>query len=98
MNLNYSSVDNAISSRSTVDTLGKRTTQYVNADGNYYLSAYSGYWKQIKKWNLNIGVNMNVNLSRNTNFINGLKNINDNKSGSVGLHLNHDKEKSTPFH
>ena len=97
MNVNYSAVDNAISSRSTVDTLGKRTTQYMNVDGNYFLGAYSGYWKQIKKWNFNIGVNMNINLSRNKNFVNGLENVSNNKSGSIGLHLNHDKEKKYSF-
>jgi hypothetical protein len=66
-------------------------------DGNYNLRGYSGYWKQIKKWNLNIGVNMDIGISRNTSFINGLLNVNKNKSGSIGLDLNHDKEKKYSF-
>jgi hypothetical protein len=94
---NYSFVDNAISSRTSVDTLGKRITQFVNVDGNYNLRGYSGYWKQIKKWNLNMGINMDIGLSRNTSFINGLVNVNYNKSGSIGLNLNYDKEKKYSF-
>jgi hypothetical protein len=69
----------------------------VNVDGNYNLRGYSGYWKQIKKWNLNLGINADFGISKNTNFINGLKNINDNTSGSIGLNVNHDKEKKYSF-
>jgi len=95
--INYSFVDNAISSKSNVDTLGKRITQFVNVDGNYMLNGYTGYWKQIKKWNLNVGMNMNFNVSRNSNFVNGRENVNDNKGASVGLNINHDKEKKYSF-
>jgi hypothetical protein len=95
--VNYSFVNNALSSRTTVDTLGRRTTQFVNVDGNYNLQGYGGYWKQIKKWNLNLGGNLNYNINRNTNFVNGLKNINNNSSVFVGLNINHDKEKKYSF-
>ena len=97
LGVSYSFVDNALSSKSTVDSLGRRTTQFVNVDGNYFLQGYSGYWKQIKKWNLHIGLNANLNISRNTNYVNGLENVNDNKSGTIGVNLNHDKEKKYSF-
>lgn len=93
----YAFIDNAISSFVNVDDAGKRVTQFVNVDGNYLLNAYAGYWKQIKKWNLNLGMNMNVNISRNTNFINNLENVNSNRAGSIGLNINHDKEKKYSF-
>jgi hypothetical protein len=97
ISVNYAFVDNAISSRTTVNKSGERTTQYVNVDGNYNLRGYSGYWKQIKKLNLNLGVNADFGISRNTNFINGSENVSDNNSGSIGLNLNYDKEKKYSF-
>lgn len=93
----YAFIDNAISSFVLVDDAGKRTTRFVNVEGNYLLNGYAGYWKQIKKWNLNLGVNANVNLSRNTNFVNALENVNNNRAGSIGLNINHDKEKKYSF-
>src|SRR4030095_14278361 len=83
---------------------GKRTTQFVNVDGNYMLNGYAGYWKQIKKLNLNLGLNMNFSLSRNTNFVNRIDNVNDflenvnkNRNGSLGLNINYDREKKYSF-
>ena len=93
----YAFIDNAISNDVRVDNSGKRLTRYVNVDGNFLLNGYAGYWKQIKKWNLNLGMNANINLSRNTNFVNTLENVNNNRSGSVGLNINHDKEKKYSF-
>jgi hypothetical protein len=93
----YAFIDNAISSDVTVDNSGKRVTRFINVDGNFLLNGYMGYWKQIKKWNLNLGINGNVNISHNTNFVNNLENINNNRSGSVGLNINHDKEKKYSF-
>lgn len=98
ISMNYAFTDNAISSKTSVDTLGKRVTQYVNVDGNYNVNGYSGYWKQIKKWELDIGINADFNLSRNTSFVNGAENVNNYRSGSVGLNLHHNKEKNIHFH
>ena len=97
VSLYYAFIDNAISNDVRVDNSGKRLTRYVNVDGNFLLNGYAGYWKQIKKWNLNLGMNANINLSRNTNFVNTLENVNNNRSGSVGLNINHDKEKKYSF-
>ena len=93
----YAFIDNAISSDVTVDNAGKRTTRFVNVDGNYTFNAYTGYWKQIKKLDLNIGVNANFNFNRNTNFVNGTQNTNTYRAGSVGMNFNHDKEKKYSF-
>ena len=93
----YAFIDNAISSDVTVDAAGKRTTKFVNVDGNYTLNAYTGYWKQIKKWNLNLGLNGNFNFNRNTNFVNGTENVNNYRNASIGLNFNHDKEKKYSF-
>lgn len=91
--INYSFVENAISSSSTVDTLGRRTTQYLNVNGNYNGNLWGGYWKQIKSLNLHTGMNLNLFVSRNNNFVNGLKNVNNNRGGSLGLNIGYDKEK-----
>jgi hypothetical protein len=75
----------AISSGSTVD-LGKRTTQYVNVDGNYYGNFYAGYYIKIPKTQFNVGVSPQANISKNTNFINGLKNV--TTSTGISLRMN----------
>jgi hypothetical protein len=72
----------AISSSSTID-LGKRTTHYVNVDGNYYGNFYAGYNIKIPKTQLNVGISPQGNISKNTNFINGLKNV----TSSTGVSL-----------
>ena len=85
-------VDNAISTSSIVEN-GKRTTQYVNVDGNKNANIWVGYWFQKKKWKTNFGVNGGVSLSQFNNFINGEQNRNDNKSMNMYFNINHDKEK-----
>ena len=97
MSVYYAFIDNAISNDVSVDNSGKRITRFVNVDGNFLLNGYMGYWKQVKKWNLNVGLNGNVNISRNANIVNGLENINNNRAGSVGLNFNYDKEKKYSF-
>ncbi|MGB8194791.1 MAG: outer membrane beta-barrel protein [Chitinophagaceae bacterium] len=90
---NYSFVDNAISSSSFVDSVNRRTNQYVNVDGNYNLNLWTGYWFQIKKIKLNMGINGGATMGKFNNFVNGLKNVNDNKSFNVRMDFWHEKEK-----
>lgn len=88
----FSFVDNAISSSSTVDSVNRRTNQYVNVDGNYNLNLWMGYWFQIKKWKLNVGINGGGFVSKFNNFVNNQKNVNDNSSFNVHVDFWHEKE------
>lgn len=79
----FTSTNNAISSGYTIDNLGKRTTQYRNVNGNYSGNLYAGYNIKIPKTQINVGVSPQGNFSKNTNFVNGLKNV----TTSTGLNL-----------
>lgn len=81
----FNQINNAISSTYTIDALGKRTTQYINVDGNYNANLYMGYGVKIPKTKLNVNVNLNGSMNGNTNFVNGLKNI--TKSKNVGMNV-----------
>jgi hypothetical protein len=86
-------VDNDISRSETIQPSGIRTYQYVNVDGNYSSNIYFGAGYRIPKYNINYGFNASASQSRNNNFVNGIKNVNNNNSYSLGLRIGYDKEK-----
>jgi hypothetical protein len=89
---NFSFVDNAISSRSTVDSFNNRTTQFVNVDGNYNMNLWFGYWFQIKKLKINMGFNGGGYKGKFYNFLNGKENVNDNANVNFNIDFWHEKE------
>ena len=90
-------IDNAISTNTIVqdapDSAGKRITQYVNVNGNYNLNMWMGYWKSIKKWNVNLGVNGGATISQYNSVLDGEKNTNYNRSVNLSFNMGYDKEK-----
>jgi hypothetical protein len=94
---NLALADNAISSFSTVDSFNRRTNQYVNVSGNYNLNFWAGYWFNIKKIKLNIGLNGGGGAGKFNNYVNGLKNVNDNRNFNLRLDLWHEKENKYQF-
>lgn len=91
------STNNDISSTYTIDTLGKRTTQYVNVDGNYSGGLYGGIGMKIPKTKFYAGINPSVNLSHTTNFVNGLKNLNRSFSISNSFNIRYFKQEKVNF-
>ncbi len=89
---NFSFTDNAISNSSFVDSVGRRTSMYVNVDGNYNFNLWSGYWMEIKKLKVSLGFNMGGNFNSYNNFLNGLKNVNNSRNINIGVNINHRKE------
>lgn len=83
----FTFTNHAISSGYTIDKLGKRTTQYLNVDGNYNGNFYAGYNIKIPKTKLNVGVSPQGNISKNTNFVNGLKNITTSTAVSLRMSI-----------
>jgi hypothetical protein len=83
-------VQNAISQQQNVDISGRRTTQYVNVNGNYNVWGYMGYGKKIL--GVHAGLSGSVNYSHNNNFINGLPNVNNQFSVNPNLYLRYDKD------
>ncbi len=96
LSASYNMTENAISTSSFINK-GVRTTQFVNVSGNYNANFWSGYWFSVKKPNININLNLNGNLSRYNNFIDGLKNTNNNSTVGVGAGISHYKEKKMSF-
>jgi hypothetical protein len=71
----FNFTEHAFANRSVVDSLGRRTTQTVNVEGNFRYYNSIGISKTIKFLALDLGVRLRVDGSRNTSFVNGLKNI-----------------------
>lgn len=90
--LYFTLTDNAISSTYTIDTLGKRTTQYINVDGNYNGGLYGNFFSKIGKTKLNGSIGPNVNLSHTVNFVNGIKNISKSLTLSTNFSLRYSKQ------
>ncbi len=89
--------NNDISSTYTIDALGKRTTQYVNVDGNYSGGLYGGFGMKIPKTKLNASIDPSVNLSHTTNFVNGLKNLNQSTNLAASFRLRYFKQEKVNF-
>src|SRR3546814_17888530 len=87
--VSFSNTNNAIVSNTYTDSVGRNTFQYANLDGetpmNYYF--YSNFSKNIKKWNLNVGVGLNTNGNIYYNLANGelKKKVSSKNGGSVTL-------------
>ncbi|MEO8719658.1 MAG: outer membrane beta-barrel protein [Ginsengibacter sp.] len=89
--------NNDISSAYTVDAFGKRTTQYINVNGNYSAQVYFNYGFKIPKTKLNVYMYPNANLSHNTNFVNGEKNLTKSFRISSNVGLRYYKEEKYNF-
>jgi hypothetical protein len=97
INASFSNTDNAISSSSVIDRYGKTTNQAVNVQGNYNMNGSLWYGLDIYK-GLNFGINLGPNMSRYVNFVNNVRNVNDNKAMSYGLNFNYWGEHAVNFY
>ena len=93
LNLNYQFAENAITSKSYVDTFGKTINQYVNLNGNRSLDAYIDYGFKVKKPDCRIDFNSDINVSRNVGIVNNIFNVTNSGNYTFGLYFNKEKEK-----
>jgi hypothetical protein len=93
---NFSFVKDAISTQQFTRE-GINTLQYINVNGNYSGSSWVGYGLKIKKLDINFDINFSANTSHSENYINGLKNINNNNSYTGGLRFSRYKEDKYEF-
>ena len=93
----FTFTNNDISSTYTIDALGKRTTQYINVNGNYSAQFYANYGFKIPKTKLNVYMYPNANISHNTNFVNGKKNLTKSFRVSSNFGLRYYKEEKYNF-
>jgi hypothetical protein len=83
---NFSNTSNAITNSSDIDVSGKRISKYVNVNGNYDYGVELNYMMDLFK-GIHGGMSTGRNNTRYINFINGIKNTNDNKTASYSLNL-----------
>ncbi len=91
-NANFSLSQNAITQTETVDSVGRRVSQYVNIDGNYNGGAFVGYGFKIKPLNVNSSIRAGGNYFRTNNYINQELNANTGQNYSLDLSLNYIKD------
>ncbi len=86
INGNFSNTANAITNSSDIDASGKRISKYVNVNGSFQYGLNFEYMMDLLN-GIQGGFSASRNNSRYINFINGLKNTNDNKLSSYSLNL-----------
>ncbi|MEP7257969.1 MAG: outer membrane beta-barrel protein, partial [Flavitalea sp.] len=91
--LSFNTVNNDFSVNNFVDSLGKRLTQPVNVNGNRSVDFSIYYGKKISDKGIYLNGQANVNNSRITNFINTIRNVNQNLSTGLNAGLSYRKEK-----
>lgn len=84
----YANTDNGISNSSTVDAFGRRVNQFVNVQGSFNYGFGGWFGMDIFK-GINGGLNVRNSVSRYINYVNGVRNVNDNSSISYGVNLSH---------
>lgn len=95
--ISMNSTDNAIGFSTTVDRGGKTINQFINVDGNRNMSIYMGYYRQLKKLKMYFNVSPTISLSRLSNQINGLMNVNNNQNYQMDLRLGYYVDKKFNF-
>lgn len=97
-NIGLTLTQNAFVQSSTIDSLGRRTYQTVNADGvyNFYFSGNYGFKTDKSRIRLGFGPNFNVN--RNIDFVNGVKNISKTINYGVRFYLSKEVDKKYNFY
>ena len=93
-NLSYGFVQNAFVQSSTIDNVGKRVYQTVNANGVYNINFYSDYGFSLEN-KIRLGIGPEININRNVDFINSVKNLSNTRS--YGLRFNVSKYKENKF-
>lgn len=93
----FTFTNNDISSTYTIDAFGKRTTQYINVNGNYNVQIYGNYGFKIPKTKLNVYVYPRASFSHNSNFVNGQKNVTKGNNYSSSFGLRYFKEEKYNF-
>lgn len=88
----FNMINNAITRSETIEASGVRKYRYINMDGNYNGWAGGGIGKRITKLNARIGGNVNTNISRTATVVNGIKNVSNFNSYSLGIDGGYDSK------
>lgn len=72
---NANITEDQIGSSYTIDTMGRKVSQFVNVGGNRSASIYGGVGMKVPKTNITMQLSPNIRVSRYGNYINGEKNM-----------------------
>ena len=101
----FSTTSNSISTNETTiiggNSVGKRTYQFVNLNGNYNGYSGGGYNFKVQKIDMSFNMGYNVNVNRNNNIVStednnlvtSIRNTTDNNSYGINLGFYKYKEK-----
>ncbi|TMI94552.1 MAG: hypothetical protein E6H06_08900 [Bacteroidetes bacterium] len=92
INGSFNPVQNAIVTSQVTDAEGKTKQQYINTKGNYNYYLYSSYGLKIKKLDTYFNFNLNTNGNHSTNFVNTVKNVNNQNTIGFGINAGQYKE------
>ena len=97
----FSTLKNGITTNESTatsgDSIGKRTYQFINLNGNYNGNSGGGYNMKIKKLDASFRIGFNLNVSRLNNIVNSLRNVTNNNSYGLDFSIYKFKEKKFDF-
>ncbi|HVM87005.1 MAG TPA: outer membrane beta-barrel protein [Puia sp.] len=91
--INYSFIQNNISSSYYVDSFNRKINKAVNLNGDKSLSVYLDYGFKLKKIDTRLGFNGNINYNENLSIVNNILNTTSSGSYTFGININKSKEK-----
>lgn len=96
-----STLKNGITTNETTatsgDSIGKRTYQFINLNGNFNGYSGGGYNWKVKKLDVSFRIGFNLNVSRLNNIVNNLRNVTNNNSYGLDFSIYKFKEKKFDF-
>lgn len=94
--VNFTVIENAITNSNNIDASGRRINQAINVNGNFNGNMWSSYNFKIAP-SMNLGFNLNPTVSRYINYVNGVRNINNNNNIGFGLNMGYWADKWVNF-
>jgi hypothetical protein len=96
--LSFNTTQHDFSTNNRVDlATGRKTSQPINVNGNYWANSNIWYRKKVTKWGLRAGGDAGISLNHNTNYTNDQENRTDRYTYSIGPSLGFYKEKKYSF-
>lgn len=80
-------IENNITNSYSIDALGKRSTKYINTDGNYNLQIFGGLNLKIKNTKLRFGAGPVIGIYQYTNYVNNIKSVTNTSNLAARFNL-----------
>jgi hypothetical protein len=84
----FSFVRDAISQTQYTDEIGRRTSQFININGNYNSSFNLGGDRKMKRGDFRLGMNARWSRNHYSNYVNQVLNASDNNTYTASINFN----------